>query len=59
MVLVMVDGEKTAIPMDAPPVYEFLDTETIGGNQVVSNLLKNVKSPEASLTFLMAHQADG
>ena len=63
--IVMVDGEKTAIPIAAPPVYDFENSEVVGGTashlaeQVISSLRKTAKIPEKSMAFLMSHQADG
>ena len=64
MILVMVNGKKTSIPVDAPPVYHFTDNRVEGGvaedlaEQVISSLTK-LKIPSSSLSYLMAHQADG
>ena len=64
MILVMVNGKKTAIPIDAPPVYQFTDNRVEGGaakdlaEQVVSCLVK-INIPPTSFSYLMAHQADG
>ena len=65
MVVLMVEGEKVAIPIAAPPVYDFEHSEVIGGDaghladQVIYTLTKTAKIPETSLRYLMSHQADG
>ena len=65
MIVLMVDGEKTAIPIAAPPVYYFENSGVVGGTasrlaeQVILSLRKTAKIPEKSMTFLMSHQADG
>ena len=65
MVVLMIDGEKKAIPIAAPPVYDFESSQVIGGTashlaeQVTSSLRKTVKMTEKSMTYLMSHQADG
>ena len=65
MILVMVNGMKTAIPVDAPPVYSFSEAGIKGGTadelaeQVISALVKTLKLPNNALSSLMAHQADG
>ena len=61
----MVDGEKTAITIVAPPVYDFENSEVVGGTashlaeQEISSLRKTAKIPEKSMTFLVSHQAGG
>ena len=65
MILVIVDGKKTAIPVDAPAVYSFSNAELEGGTarelaeQVSSALINTLKLPATTLSYLMAHQADG
>ena len=65
MILVMVNGEKTAIPVSAPHVYEFSESQISGGTaphlaeQVISSLLTNLNLQETHLSYLVAHQADG
>ena len=67
MILVMINGQKTAIPVDAPQVYSFSEAEAVseGGTaeelavQVVSALVKSLKLPQTVLSSLIAHQADG
>ena len=65
MILVMVNGKKTAIPVDAPPVYSYAVARLEGGTadelaeQVISALVKTLKLPKTMLSSLMAHQADG
>lgn len=65
MILVMVNGMKTAIPVDAPPVYSFSEAGLKAGTadelaeQVISALVKTLKLPNNALSSLMAHQADG
>ena len=65
MVVLMIDGEKKAIPIAVPPVYDFESSQVIGGTashlaeQVISSLRKTVKMTEKSMTYLMSHQADG
>ena len=50
MILVMVNGKKKAIPVDAPPVDSFTDDGLEGGTakelaeQVISALVKNIKA---------------
>ncbi len=52
MVLVIVDGKKTAIPIDAPRVYHFEDSSLQGGTaselaqQVIASLLKMLNLPK-------------
>lgn len=61
----MVNGQKTAIPADAPYVYSFSegglegDTGEELAGQVVSALVKTLKLLTTVLSSLMAHQADG
>ena len=49
MVVLMVNGKKEAIPIKAPPVYDFKNSEVTGGTashlaeQVISALTKTVK----------------
>jgi hypothetical protein len=63
--LVMVNGMKTAIPIDALPVYSFSEAGLTGGTanefaeQVISAQVKTLKLPNNALSLLMAHQADG
>ena len=65
MVVLMTNGRKEAIPIEAPAVYDFQDSEVTGGTashlaeQVISSLTKTVKITQKSLSFLMSHQADG
>lgn len=65
MVLTVVDGEKVAIPIAAPPVYEFSNSQITGGtashlaDQVIASLHTNANISQDSLSFLVGHQADG
>ena len=65
MVLTVVDGEKCAIPICAPKVYEYGDNSLSGGTaphlaeQVIESLKNNVKIQDEVLSYLVAHQADG
>ncbi len=65
MVLLMVNGEKTAIPIDSPAVYAFKTESVEGGTaselaeQVIKSLTETVKLPHSCLSYLMAHHADG
>ena len=65
MVLTMVNGENAAVPLYAPTVYSFQDSYLEGGTarelakQVIASLCETIKLPATSLSFLVAHQADG
>ena len=65
MVLTMVDGKKRGIPVSTPAVYQYKESQLTGGTavdlaeQVISSLLTEIKLPQANLSYLMAHQADG
>ena len=62
MVLTMVNGEKAAVPLYAPPVYSFQDSHLEGGTarelakQVIASLCETIKLPATSLSFLVAGQ---
>ena len=65
MVVVMVNGKKVAVPVEAPAVYDFKDSDLVGGTachlaeQVLTSLKDKVKVKQESLSYLMSHQADG
>ena len=65
MVVVMVNGKKVAVPVEAPAVSDFKDSDLVGGTachlavQVLTSLKDKVKVKQESLSYLMSHQADG
>ena len=61
MILEMVNGQKTAIPVDAPPVYSFADDGLEGGTaeELAEQVISALELPQTALSLLMAHQADG
>ena len=61
--LLMIDGEKVALLLSAPAVYEFKDGEPEGGSaenlagQLVSSL-KQLGLRDSALSGLVTHHAD-